>query len=340
MSKDNDLKIDLKIGNTDLLKETLLKSPAQRDTFKNDILSGMDYNKEGPLELVKRAIRDLHDKYHPGLVTSESKIVVGSGASQLISCFFHLNKKSHALSPFWFRIPILANMHNSSIEYAHNLEDIKSIKLITYPNNPDGSLFIGDNKQDWYDAVYLWPWYFDDNDKYKSAVNKLIKAPKNVAMFSLSKMTGHCGTRFGWAIVNDEHTYKDICNYMEYESGGLGFDTQMKASQIIENSIYYNSWILPLETVGLELSSRKQQLSQICQALNWKYTSNPGMFAWITTDNEKIFYDLDDACILSTPGAKCGGTSNQVRLNLAVDSKSWKMFIEALNREFVDASTQ
>lgn len=339
MNKDNDLKIDLKIGNTDLLKETLSTSLAQLDFFRNEILSGMDYNKEGPIEFVRHVIKDLHDKYHPGLITDKSKIVVGSGASQLISCFFHLNKKSHALSPFWFRIPIMATMHSSSVEYVSNLEHIESIKLITYPNNPDGSLFVGNNYQDWYDAVYLWPWYFDDNDKYIAAVSKLTKAPKNVTMFSLSKMTGHCGTRFGWAVVNDEETYKDICNYMEYESGGLGFDTQMKASQIIENAIYYNSWIVPLEKVGIELSNRKKQLSEICQTLNWKYTCDPGMFAWITTNNEKIFYDLDDAQILSTPGSKCGGSCNQVRLNLAVDSKTWKMFIETLRRKFVDAST-
>jgi aspartate/methionine/tyrosine aminotransferase len=295
------------------------------------MLSGMDYNKEGPLECVKSVIKDMHDKYHPGLVTANSKIVVGSGASQLISCFFHLNKKSHALSPYWFRTPILAELHSSKIEYKENLEDIQSIKLITYPNNPDGSLFIGKNKNDWYDSVYLWPWYFDNKSIYEQAVADLVNTTKKVVMFSLSKMTGHCGTRFGWAIVNDEDTYREICNYMEYESGGLGFDTQMKASKILENMTYDYGWIRPLEEVGVILVDRKKQLQNICEKRNWKYESGPGMFGWITSNSDSVFYDLQSMGVLATTGSKCGGSSSQVRLNLAVDSKTWNKFLSTMD---------
>lgn len=322
--------IDLRIGNTDLLKEILNTSLAQLDYFQNEMLSGMDYNKEGPLEFVKDVIKDLHNKYHPGLLDENSKIVVGSGASQLISCFFHLNKKSHALSPYWFRTPILAQLHNSEIQYKENIEDVQSVKLITYPNNPDGSLFTGQNTNDWYDSVYLWPWYFDNNDLYKQAVSKLIKTPKKAIVFSLSKMTGHCGTRFGWAIVQSKEACIDICNYMEYESGGLGFDTQMKASKIIENMTYDYSWIRSLEEVGVILLNRKKQLQNICANRNWKYYQGAGMFGWVTSNSSNVFYDLQDIGILVTAGSKCGGSSSQVRLNLAVDSKTWNNFLSAM----------
>jgi aspartate/methionine/tyrosine aminotransferase len=319
--------VDLRVGNTDLLKEILGYSLAQLDFFQNEMLSGMDYNKEGPLERVKETIKEVHDRYHPGLLNTNSKIVVGSGASQLISCFFHLNKKSHALSPYWFRIPVLAELHNSKIEYKENLKDIKSTKLITYPNNPDGSLFISQDKDDWYDSVYLWPWYFENKVSYEQAVFDLVNTTKKVVMFSLSKMTGHCGTRFGWAIVNDEDTYREICNYMEYESGGLGFDTQMKASKILDNMTYDYGWIRPLEEVGVVLANRKKQLKNICKKRDWNYNCSAGMFAWISTNNDNIFYELQDMGVLTTAGSKCGGFGSQVRLNLAVDSKTWDNFL-------------
>ena len=322
--------VDLRIGNTDLLKEMLGYSMAQLDFFQNEMLSGMDYNKEGPLESVKNVIKDLHDKYHPGLMTDKSKVVIGSGASQLISCFFHLNQKSHIQSPFWLRTPILAKLHSSEVECREDLKHIESIKLITYPNNPDGSLFVGKNKNDWYDCVYLWPWYFDNRNLYDNAVSNLTTAPRKAIVFSLSKMTGHCGTRFGWAIVEDEDTYKEICNYMEYESGGLGFDTQMKASQVIYHVIYDNSWSSPLEEVGRILIDRKKQLQIICQRKNWKYDQGPGMFGWITSNSENVFYDLQSMGILATTGSKCGGSSSQIRLNLAVDSKTWNKFLSAI----------
>jgi len=334
--------IDLGVGSADLLKE-ILEKYIQDSFLESDILSGMPYNKNGPLSFVVETIYKIHEKFHPGLIKPTTKIVIGSGASQLISCFFHINKKVKITSPYWFRIPVMSSMKNSELLLIEQLNNDSNhldndsnrlnndfyTKLITYPNNPDGKLQTGERSSDWYDAVYLWPWYME-KDTYENALKQITTAPKKAMIFSLSKMTGHCGVRFGWALVDDEDLYNEICDYMEYESGGLGFDTQLKTEEIMSNVLDNKNWEKALKQIEETLKYRKKQLLEMCKLHKWQYDAAPGMFAWVSTDDNSIFYKLNELNIKSTPGSKCGGFPNQIRLNLAVSTNTWKGFVKVL----------
>ncbi|KAI5312522.1 hypothetical protein L3X38_041695 [Prunus dulcis] len=92
-----------------------------------------------------------------------------------------------------------------------NISDATTIviEFVTSPNNPDGQLnkaiFQGPNAKAIYDRVYYWPHF------------TAIPAPADdeLMIFSISKFTGHAGSRFGWAVVKDESVYKRMSEYIE-----------------------------------------------------------------------------------------------------------------------------
>ena len=140
-------------------------------------------------------------------------------------------------------------------------------------------------------------------------------------------MSGHCGVRFGWAVVEDNSIYEKICEYMEFESGGLGYDTQKKACSIIDTLLNNSDWNDILSNIQKILYSRKLFISDLCEKNGWVYYKKPGMFAWISTKGNSL-EELKNIGILGTCGSKCGGSTNQVRINLAVDTKTWDSLTE------------
>jgi len=316
--------IDLRIGNPEIFFEML---SGISDSMESSLISGMPYHKEKPISIIINQIKELHKKYHPNLLTPNSQIVVGSGAGQLISAFFSLNSKTFVQSPFWFRVPVLSKKHNSNTEYKTMSE---GINLITYPSNPDGKIELS-GINTWYDCVYLWPWYFSDKKQYNDALQKLTNTKKIATIFTLSKMTGHCGTRFGWAIVEDKETENKINEYMEIESGGLGYDTQVKAATIIESVLEKEHWQKQLLKINQKLNQRKKEFYYFTNKNNWFYEAKPGMFAWITVQSNNATKEFERKGILGTCGSICGGTKQQIRLNLAVNDDTWERVLKLLS---------
>ena len=67
------------------------------------------------------------------------------------------------------------------------------MEIVTYPNNPTGDFHKPTYADAFhvYDSVYLWP----------SLVNYSEPLDVDVVLFSMSKATGHAGTRFGWVCL-------------------------------------------------------------------------------------------------------------------------------------------
>lgn len=333
--------IDLSLGSPYVFKEYLQNymqdAPVSRQLKIHEL---MPYNKSGLLPELEGQIRKLHKKYHPNMIDDNSQIIVTNGATHAIMAFFHLvslDKINNIFipKPYWFRLPEMAKMQNSMTEHEKSSETA----LITIPNNPDGSIYCEDLSNFsnvWYDCVYNWPWYFKEGKNWPVTTLNNGQKPQ-AAIFSLSKFSGHCGTRIGWVIVNDNNLGKFLEHYVEYDTSGVSVEAQLRAASVMETFMSNN-----LDKKYQEiLDERKKEFETVFKKI-YEVTSKPldssdlsidnGMFAWIK-DKDEV---LNKVGIIGMPGKKCGGEEGYLRINLCCSSESWNEAIFRLNNYIIN----
>ncbi|PIM97444.1 hypothetical protein CDL12_30086 [Handroanthus impetiginosus] len=146
----------------------------------------------------------------------------------------------------------------------HFMDDLKNvsnyksevIEFVTSPNNPDGFLkkavLKGNSVKSIYDYAYYWSHF------------TAIPAPadEDVMIFSISKLTGHAGGRFGWALVKDKQIYDNMIRYICLAEMGVSRDTQLRALQLLRAILQGNGkeiFRFAYKTMG----DRWEQLNQI-----------------------------------------------------------------------------
>ncbi|WKA10888.1 hypothetical protein VitviT2T_028436 [Vitis vinifera] len=102
------------------------------------------------------------------------------------------------------------------------------IEVVTAPDNPDGQLnkavLHGPYVKAIHDHAYYWPHF------------TAIPAPadEDLMIFTLSKLTGHAGTTFGWALIKDESVYQRRLKYKLLNVLGVSRDTQLRALKLLK----------------------------------------------------------------------------------------------------------
>ncbi|CAM6036698.1 unnamed protein product [Sphagnum compactum] len=121
------------------------------------------------------------------------------------------------------------------------------IEVVTSPSNPEGSICqavlhhqeggaAGGGSQQGsssstsstiHDLAYYWPQYTP------------ITAPADnpLMLFTFSKITGHAGTRLGWAIVEDKRIAMKMFEYIRVNTLGVSQDAQRRAFTLIRTII-------------------------------------------------------------------------------------------------------
>ncbi|TVU35308.1 hypothetical protein EJB05_17192, partial [Eragrostis curvula] len=93
-------------------------------------------------------------------------------------------------------------------------------------NNPDGQLRrpVLDGSVVIYDHAYYWPHFTP------------IPGPADgeVMLFTMSKLSGHAGSRLGWALIKDAKVAKKVYDYVEANSFGASRDTQLRMLGIVK----------------------------------------------------------------------------------------------------------
>ncbi|MED6132646.1 hypothetical protein PIB30_020982 [Stylosanthes scabra] len=101
------------------------------------------------------------------------------------------------------------------------------IEFVVSPNNPVGGLtkvvLEGPNVKTIHDLVYYWPHFTPIPSP----------ADEDLMIFSNSKLTGHGGNRFGWAIVKDEGVFKKMEEYIQINTMGISREAQLRALKLL-----------------------------------------------------------------------------------------------------------
>lgn len=190
-------------------------------------------------ELANAIIR-LH-KLVGNAITEERYIVVGTGSTQLFQALLYAVSPPNSsepisvvsAAPFYSSYPLITDFLKSGLHkwagdaYSFN-KDEPYIELVTSPNNPDGfprQAVVNRNQGILiHDFAYYWPQYIPISSP----------ADHDIMLFTVSKSTGHAGTRIGWALVKDREIAKKMTEFIVLSTIGVSKDSQIRAAKILQ----------------------------------------------------------------------------------------------------------
>ncbi|CAK9196005.1 unnamed protein product [Sphagnum troendelagicum] len=212
------------------------------------------------------AIRDLH-RLVGNAVVEDRHILVGTGSTQLFqAAAFALSKHQKidastavvAEAPYYSCYPRAIEYYESRI--LHWAGDAKKyvssskesyIEIVTSPNNPCGAPRqaavvdngLGSNAAGFlvHDLAYYWPTFTPIS----------AAADHDIMLFTLSKCTGHGGSRIGWAIVKELAIAQKMAQFIELNTIGVSQDAQVRATGLIRAIMKgYNSNSQLIKSLG------------------------------------------------------------------------------------------
>ncbi|KAK6123536.1 hypothetical protein DH2020_042723 [Rehmannia glutinosa] len=175
-------------------------------------------------------------------VTENRYIVVGTGSTQLFQAVLYAVSPPNAsepisvvsAAPFYSSYPLITEFLKSGLyKWAGDAHKFKKdqpyIELVTSPNNPDGlsrEAVVNQNEGILiHDLAYYWPQYTSISSS---------PADHDIMLFTVSKSTGHAGTRLGWALVKDQEIAKKMTEFIVLSTIGVSKESQLRAAKILQ----------------------------------------------------------------------------------------------------------
>ncbi|KAK7859480.1 L-tryptophan--pyruvate aminotransferase 1 [Quercus suber] len=310
------------------------------------------------------AIRRLHGVVG-NAVTDDRYIVVGTGSSQLLQALLYAFTTPGgpepvsvvSSAPYYSSYAEVAGFLRSELykwegdAYKFNKKGAY-IEVVNSPNNPDGTLREAvvmnrtgnGNGKLIYDFAYYWPQF--------TAITGA--ADYDNMLFTISKCTGHAGSRIGWALVKDKDIAKKMIEYITISSIGVSKESQFRAAKIIEvvcngiqnvGSVKSENFFKYARNI---LSKRWQKLRETIQnsehlilskypqqhcLFSGKLTETLSAYAWLETkdDTEDCNEFLRGLKIIGKSGKICGAHQKFARINLMCREEEFNRFIERLS---------
>ncbi|KAG0616411.1 hypothetical protein M758_5G113300 [Ceratodon purpureus] len=310
------------------------------------------------------AIKDLHALVG-NAVTEGRYIVAGTGSMQLINAVVHslaLQDEGRvtpvvAKAPFYNAYSLQTEYLESPLyKFAGEPDRLAGnpngqggqIELIASPNNP--SFQMQEVTQNVtgpvvYDHAYYWP--------HLTPITKTMDS--DIMLFTLSKITGHAGSRVGWVIMKDFDLFQKVTWYTMINTIGVSHDAQARATQLMRTVIRSYSKGDPGKK-GIfhygqkELQSRWARLQDIFKNTSrfslqelkpgycnfFKKVSDPSPgYAWIHCNHEE---DVDCQAVMLSggitgrPGSEFGSSDRYVRLALLKRQSSFENLVAHLEK--------
>ncbi|KAH7525073.1 hypothetical protein FEM48_Zijuj06G0186400 [Ziziphus jujuba var. spinosa] len=239
---------------------------------------------------LENQIRKLHGMVG-NAVTSGRYILFGAGSTQLLNAAVHaLSLHHNASSP---PTPVLASIPF----YALYKKQTDVFGLANFKFEGDASLWMNNS-----DAIAA-------------------SADEDIMLFSISKLTGHAGTRFGWAVIKNETIYQRMTMYVGKNTMGVPREAQSRALKLINK-------------IG----------AQYCRFFHKVRKPSPGNFqdnlpspayAWLRCEREEdkdCYADLKAANIIGRQSDVLGSKDRYVRLSLLRSQDDFDLLLHRLNQ--------
>ncbi|XP_052140566.1 tryptophan aminotransferase-related protein 3-like [Oryza glaberrima] len=221
------------------------------------------------------------------------------------------------------------------------------IEFVTSPNNPDTALrkpvLAGSSAI--VDHAYYWP----------HLTHIPAPADEDVMLFTASKLSGHAGSRFGWALIRDEKVAKRALSYVEQSIMGASRDTQLRMLKILKVILANLHGKEDIFAFGYDVMrsrwrrlnavvSRSTRISlqkippQYCTYFNRIKEPSPA-YAWVKCEWDEdvdCYETLLAAGIISRSGTLSEAEARYTRMSLLKAQDDFDVLLERIT-EFVDA---
>jgi len=188
----------------------------------------------------------LHTKYGNVLYPERKQILHGSAQTLFLASFYaysQLNTDNYtsmtlfSRTPYYREAAIVCGMLKGYCTFnnSENLDpnSMALVEVVSVPGDPDGQelgpVYVNNNYHV-YDLTDYWPHF--------AQTVPLTKKDAPILYFDLSKLSGHSGTRFGWALVSDNQIAYHMNNWIEATTIHASVDSAARALPILK---YLNS---------------------------------------------------------------------------------------------------
>ncbi|XP_031251630.1 tryptophan aminotransferase-related protein 4-like [Pistacia vera] len=306
-----------------------------------------------------RHIRKLH-AIVGNAVTEKRFMIFGAGSTQLLNAAVHalspdnssLPAKVVATTPFYpvykrqtdyFQSGDFEFFGDTSLWKNSSDTSMNFVEFVTAPNNPDGKMnkavLQGPYAKQIYDHAYYWPHF--------AAISA--PADEDVMLFTLSKMTGHAGTRFGWALIKDEAVYERMINHMTLNTMGVSRDSQLRALKLLKvvlqsrgREIFefgyktmQNRWEKLSKIVSLSNRFSLQEIApQYCNFFHKVRPASPA-YGWLKCEmeEEKDCHEVLKAGKINVrEGSKFSADNRHVRVSLIRRQDDFDLLLQRLTK--------
>ncbi|XP_076941154.1 tryptophan aminotransferase-related protein 4-like [Bidens hawaiensis] len=333
----------------------------QHATYSAVVISGwhrMSYHYADGTAMSKELenyIREVHSLVG-NAVTEGRYLVFGIGSTQLLNAAVYALSSENASSPsnvlasipfypmykeqtMFFKSEDFQFEGDTNSWQSNNwTNDMDVVEFVTSPNNPDGDLkqsVLGGKTI--YDHAYFWPHFTP------------IPAPADhdLMIFTLSKLTGHAGARFGWAIIKDKEVYAKVLEYISMADLGISRDTQLRVLKLLKVAVEGNGKPL-FEFSYNKMRNRWDRLTSVfskstrfsiqkrhplhCNFFNETRLPSPA-YAWVKCEREE-----EDDCgavlqagkIIGRAGSKFSTSDRYTRLSLIKCQYDFELLLQRL----------
>lgn len=288
---------------------------------------GINYQLDSGDSSLLYAIKELHDS-EGNAVTGGKHIVIGNGATQIIRAVISVlgSDVVYAQTPYYSRFPETAKKEGKVFNSGVFLqpEGKRVLEIVTTPNNPDGlkkTPAISSNDK-MFDLCYNWSQY-----------GNTFKADFPIMVFSLSKATGHAGSRIGWGFFNSKDIADEVQKFIDIDTCGVSADSQTKALSVILDQLKKPKTGRCFHFGRYELKYRWAKLKQVAGNYidAFKIENRLGMFAVICVyDNPSGFDYFLNFGVQGIRGSAFGMPDSYVRLNIGCETADFDEFIKRL----------